>query len=240
MHATAADGMSSTKLALGRLVFDIAAPIGLYYLLRSAGASYALALLAGAAPPAVGAGSTLVLRRRADPVAVMMVAALASALVGSLIAHSPRFLLAKEGLITAMWGVWFLASARGRRPAALVFARPLMEGMRIFAGRSWDVLWATAPRFRRIWRVSTVLWGLGLLLDAAARVTISYTLPIDQVPGIGGALYPVTFIALQLITNVYYTRAGLYQMLGARWLEHRPHRTQPESLSTATPHPGTR
>ncbi|MBV9335596.1 MAG: hypothetical protein JO243_06850, partial [Solirubrobacterales bacterium] len=206
------------------------APIVLYYLLRSEGVSYAVALLVGAALPAVAAGSTLLLERRADPVAVMMLAALAGALLSSLIAHSPRFLLAKDGLITGMWGVWFMASARGQRPAALIFARPLMEGMRMFAGHSWDVLWATEPRFRRIWRVSTVMWGVGLLLDAAARVAISYTLPVDQVPGIGGALYPVTFIVLQLITNVYYTRARLYPLLGARWLERRPHRPQPESL----------
>ncbi|MBV8952952.1 MAG: hypothetical protein JO153_09575 [Solirubrobacterales bacterium] len=238
MHATTASGARNTKLALARLVFDIAAPIVLYYLLRSEGASYALALLAGAALPALGAVSTLVLGRRADPVAVMMVAALGGAVVGSAIAHSPRFLLAKDGLITGMWGAWFLASARGQRPAALLFARPLMEGMRMFAGRSWDVLWATEPRFRRIWRVSTVMWGVGLLLDAAARVAISYTLPIDQVPGIGGALYPVTFIALQLITNVYYTRAGLYPLLGARWLEHRPH--QPPPGSKPIPRPGIR
>jgi len=230
MHATTAWSAASVKLALGRLVFDIAAPIVLYYLLRSEGVSYAVALLVGAALPAVAAGSTLLLERRADPVAVMMLAALAGALLSSLIAHSPRFLLAKDGLITGMWGVWFMASARGQRPAALIFARPLMEGMRMFAGHSWDVLWATEPRFRRIWRVSTVMWGVGLLLDAAARVAISYTLPVDQVPGIGGALYPVTFIVLQLITNVYYTRARLYPLLGARWLERRPHRPQPESL----------
>jgi hypothetical protein len=38
------------------------------------------------------------------------------------------------------------------------------------------------------------------------------------VPGLGGALYPVTFILLQLVTNVYYQMAGLNRMLGARWL----------------------
>ncbi len=137
--------MSNTKLALVRLVFDIAAPIVLYYVLRSEGVSYALALMAGAALPGLGAGVMLALRRRADPVAVIMVVALASAVAGSLIARSPRFLLAKDGLITGMWGGWFLASARGQRPAALAFARPLMEGMGLFAGRSWDLLWATEP-----------------------------------------------------------------------------------------------
>ena len=30
-----------------------------------------------------------------------------------------------------------------------------------------------------------------------------------------GALWPVTFIVIQLVTNVYYHRAALYRLLGA-------------------------
>jgi hypothetical protein len=233
MHPGRPSGRATSKphLALARLIFDIGAPVLLYYVLRRGGASYDLALLAGAVLPAVGSLVTLISQRRADPVATLMVVSMLSALAGSLISGSPRLLLAKDGLMTGLWGGWFLASARGRRPAALVFARPLMEGMRMFAGRSWDVLWETEPRFRRIWRASTVLWGMGLLLDAAIRVAISYTLAIDQVPAIGAALYPVTFVVLQVITNVHYMRAGLYPILGARWLD-RPHHGR---TLTATP-----
>jgi len=32
--------------------------------------------------------------------------------------------------------------------------------------------------FRHIWRVATVMWGMGLLTDAALRVAMSCTLPI--------------------------------------------------------------
>lgn len=233
MHATTRSESQTRgpRLVLARLVFDIAAPIVVFYVLRSQGVSYGLALLAGAVLPAAGSLVSLISQRRADPVAMLMVVSMLSALTGSLIAGSPRFLLAKDGLMTGVWGGWFVFSARGRRPAALLFAQPLMENLSWFAGRSWEVLWATEPRFRRIWRVSTVMWGLGLLLDAAIRVMISYTLPVNQVPAVGGLLYPVTFVALQVITNVHYMRAGLYRILGARWLD-RPR--QGREL-TATP-----
>jgi hypothetical protein len=89
--------------------------------------------------------------------------------------------------------VWFLASVRAHRPAAFIFARPLLEGRKVFAAGSWDALWETEPKFRRIWRVASVMWAVGLLVDAAVRVVISYTLPIGVVPGLGGALYPVTY-----------------------------------------------
>jgi len=38
------------------------------------------------------------------------------------------------------------------------------------------------------------------------------------VPGLSGALWPVTFVVLQVVTNIYYQFAGLNRMLGARWL----------------------
>lgn len=211
-----------SRLALARLLFDIAAPIAVYYVLRAEGASYEVSLLIGAALSAIGSVVTLLAHRRVDPVGALMVASLLGALAGSLISGNPRFLLAKDGLLTGLWGAWFVASARGGRPAALVFARPLMEGTSWFGHRSWDLLWATEPRFRRIWRVATVTWGIGLLFDAAIRTVIAYSLPIDQVPAIGGALYPVTFVVLQIVTNVYYTRAGLYALLGVPWLDGPP------------------
>jgi hypothetical protein len=46
-------------------------------------------------------------------------------------------------------------------------------------------------------------------------------LPVDAVPAIGGLLYPVTFVVLQVAGNIYFTRAGLYQILGACWLPDR-------------------
>lgn len=202
---------------VGGLVFDIGGPIALYYALRGAGVSSLAALGAGAVLPAFGVLWQLAVRHRVDMIGVVVLATIAGSLVISVLAHSPRFLLAKDGLITGIWGVWFLATLAARRPAAFLFARPLLEGRRVFAVTSWDALWAAEPRFRRIWGVATVWWGAGLLADAVIRVVMAYTLPVDVVPGLGGALYPVTFILLQLITNVYYQRAGLNRMLGARW-----------------------
>jgi hypothetical protein len=206
---------------LGLLVLDIGAPIGLYYGLRGAGVSNLVALGAGALVPAVGVIVQLITRRRLDGVGGVVVVSVLATIALSLITDNPRFLLAREGFITALWGLWFLATLRagpGKRPAAFRLARPLMEGRSSFGRASWDELWAREPAFGRIWRVSTVMWGAGLLVDAALRVLMSYTLPVSVVPGLGGALWPVTFLLLQVVTNVYYHRAGLYRMLGAPWV----------------------
>ncbi|HEX4090397.1 MAG TPA: VC0807 family protein [Trebonia sp.] len=211
-----------TAVTLARLALGIGLPTAVFYLLRAQGVSDLVALAAGAALPALGAAFTLLVRRRLDRVSVFMAVTMGLALLTSALTGSPRFLLAKDGLLTGAWGIWFLLSARGQRPAALIFGRPLMEPMRLFAVRCWDPLWDTEPKFRRIWRVATVIWGMGLVIDAVVRVVISYTLPVDTVPAIGSLLYPITFVVLQVAGNVYFHRAGLYRLLGARWLAPGP------------------
>ena len=177
-------GLGRTLATLG---VDLAAPIALYYLLHGLGVSNLVALGAGAVLPALGATYELATERRADGVALLVLATMAASVAVSIAAHGPRFLLAKDGLITGAWGAWFLASVRARRPAAFLFARPLMGGRSVFAAGSWDLLWDGEPRFRRIWRVVSVMWAVGLLADAALRVVMAYALPVDVVPGLGDA-----------------------------------------------------
>lgn len=211
----------SLRCQLARLGFDIGAPTALYYGLHAgAGVSNLVALTAGAVLPALGAAYTAVTKRRADAVALLMVATMVTSGAAAVISRDPRFLLAKDGLLTGVWGAWFIATVGARRPATFVFARPLMEGRRFYSAGSWDALWDAEPRFRRIWRVASVMWGVGLLADAACRIVMSYTLPVPEVPGLSAALWPVTFVVLQVVSNVYYQAAGLNQILGARW-QHR-------------------
>jgi hypothetical protein len=214
--------------ALAGMAFDIGAPIAVYYVLHGLGVGNLVALGAGAALPLLSAGYTLTVKRRANGVALFVLTTIVASILVSVIVRDPRFLLAKDGLITGLWGLWFLASVLARRPAAFTFARPLLEGRRMFTVRDWDALWQAEPAFRRIWRISTVMWGIGLLADAVARVIMSYTLPVAVVPGLGGALWPVTFVVLQVVTNVYYHFAGLNRLLGARWLA----RPRPGAAST--------
>jgi hypothetical protein len=224
-------GPVSLRRQLATFGFDIGAPIAIYYLLHSLGMSNLVALSIAALPPASGVIYSLATRRRTDGVGLVVVVTVAASLIMSVVTHSPRFILAKDGLTTGLWGVWFVASVGARRPAAFIFTRPLMEGRRVFSAGSWDTLWDTEQRFRRIWRVASVMWGVGLLVDGAVRIVISYTLPIDVVPGLGGLLYPVTFVVLQIVTNTYYHWAGLYRILGARWIRPPSAPTEPTKVS---------
>jgi hypothetical protein len=209
--------------ALAALAIDVVAPVAVYYGARGLGASVWIALLAGGAVPAIGVLFSLVTRRRADTMGLLVVAALAVSTLLSLVSGSPRALLARDGLTTAAWAAYMYLSLLAARPATFVVSRPLLEGRRVFdyaarawvrpAAVSWDDMWEQVPRFRRIWRVVTVIWGSAILADSIVRLVMAYALPIGVVPALGGALWPVTFIALQVATNIYFYRSGFWNIL---------------------------
>lgn len=205
------------------VVLDIVAPIAGYYGIRAAGGSVWLALAAGGILSAVGTIISLVTRRRVDVTGAVMLLALAVSTAFSLISGSPRVLLARDALVTAGWAGYMYLSLLARRPATFTISCALLEGRRVYdsatrswvrpAGRSWDELWVLSPRFRRIWRTCTVIWATAILADAVARALMAATLPVGVVPALGGALWPVTFVLLQVVTNIYFARAGLWRIL---------------------------
>jgi len=205
------------------VVLDLAAPIIVFYGMRLAGASVFVALIAGAIAPTLSMLVKLTKDRRVDALAVAVLGVLLLSAGVSLIDGSPQFLAAKDGGLTAAWGGWFFLSLHGPRPLTFRFSRPLLEGRKVFDFRqrrwappseeSWDQLWQRSPRFRRIWTMTTMIWGVALLIDAAVRVAMAYTLPIDAIPGLSGALWIVTLLALQIITNIYFLRSGLWTVL---------------------------
>jgi len=177
----------------------------------------------GGAAPAVNGIVQVIRHRRIDALAVTVLILPGLSTGVSVIAGSPRFLLAKDAALTAVWAAWFFFTLRVRRPLTFRFTCPLLEGHRIFdtrartwvapSGQSWDDLWELVPRFRRIWQVTTVIWGTAFLGDAVLRAVMAYALPLHVVPALAGALWLVTFLVLQIITNVYLARSGLRPIL---------------------------
>ena len=201
-------------------VLGLVGPMVLYYALRAAGLSVFAALLVGALLPVVGLVVGLLRGRRPDAVSGFWSILLLLALGVSLVGGDVRFLLARDALVTATVGTWFLASAWTSRPLALVLSRPLLELMHRYPPGRWEQLWRDQPRFRTIWRRASVGFGIGTLADAAARVVMAYTLPVDLVPALSTALYLATSVVLLVAVNIYYARAGLWPMFFAPSAEH--------------------
>ena len=196
------------------MLIDIVAPIATYYVLRAFGVGQFLALILSAIPTTLNLLFQIVRKRHLDGMAVFVLVIIGLSLAASFITGSPRFLLAKDGIFTAAIGIAFYASLFTRYPLSFVLGRAMAErtGMK---SRSWVELWQRVPRFRRPWRRSSVIWGTGMMIDAALRIAMAYTLSVDSVPALNGALAVVSLVLLQLIDQVQLRRSGAFAMLFA-------------------------
>lgn len=198
-------------LKAARVLAELVLPVALYYALRAAGVGIYLTLVVSAVVPAVFGVYRFIRSGRVDGLALYMLTMLVLSTAISFIGGNPRFLLARDAWLTGVTGLWFLVSAWTSRPLSYLYTRPVLERRFGPVGVSWDQLWLQLPKFRRLWRVSSVLWAIGLLVDAALRVLMAYRLPIDEVPGLGTLLYIATAVVLIIVTNVCYIVGGLYE-----------------------------
>ncbi len=174
-------GPARAGQAVARVAVGLAVPTVAYYALRGLGVGVHPALVASAAVSALPAVVSLARHRRVHGLSTYVTVMTLGALAVSLLPGSTRFLLAREAVVTGVTGIWFLAGLWARRPLVYLVSRPLLEG-RLRWPPDWEALWAASPRFRRMWRTSSVLWGSALLADAGLRVLLAYTVSPDHVP----------------------------------------------------------
>jgi hypothetical protein len=154
------------------VIFDVAAPLAAYSLLRSAGLSTVSALLLSGVFPALLVIIGAVRNRRVDVVGVLVLAGIVVGSVLGLLSHSTKLVLMEGSVPTAVFGVGCLASLWARRPLMFNFALEF-AGPDTPTGREMTSLWQH-EEFRRLFRVITIVWGVGFLIEPAVRAVIVY------------------------------------------------------------------
>ena len=137
------------------------------------------ALMASSAPPIIWAVIEFVRRRRVDFISMFVLAGIALSLLAMAGGGSVKFLQLRERLVTAAIGLAFVISALIGRPLIYEFARASMrrsqsDQLADFEARRNDV------RFRKAMTTMTLVWGFGLLAEAAVAATLVWTLTIRQ------------------------------------------------------------
>jgi asparagine N-glycosylation enzyme membrane subunit Stt3 len=167
------------------VVFEVIAPMMLFYGLRAAGVSQWWALMAGVLVAAPYVGWTIARNRRADLVALFTLSVLVLSVVLGLLSDDPRTLAIREGWTAALgglFGLWMLVTVIVGKPAQLTLGRTIAEIKRGVEGAAaWAARWDTDARFRRGLRIDTAAWGAVLLANAVVHVVLVYTLPIDLI-----------------------------------------------------------
>lgn len=188
---------------LAGLAWDVGLPLVGYYGTHALGASDWTALLVATGLAGLRLLWVFVRSRRVTWFGAVMLAVFGIGLVLAVVGGDPRFLLLKDSFTTGGVGVVFLLSLLAARP--LTFAA--LQSWQPVKAAELDALWDGAPGVRRVFRVSAVVWGVGLLLEAGLRVPLIQVLPIDVAVGASTGMQVVAFTALGVWNAAYAIRA---------------------------------
>ena len=193
------------------LIVDIAIPLAVYYGLKALGASDLTALLVGVIPGLISSAVSLVRNRRTDLVGMAVVLSMVLSTVVAVIGGDARLLLVRNAWISLPFAGITLWSLRHPRPLTYTVTQAMMPRR----APVMEQLWETNARFRDAWKWITILWGIAAIIDAIARIVISYTLPIDVVPATDPIITVLTIVALQVPTHVLLRRTGTWHQVFA-------------------------
>jgi hypothetical protein len=179
---------------------DMVLPLALYYGLRAFGVNQWLALVLGGVLPVFRLGYTLVTERRLETLSACTLTVVVCGTAIAMVTGDVRLLLARESYLTGLLGIWILGSLfLAARPFVFTVTTKMLPPA---TAQSWLRDWGHSPEFRRVMRLMTIFWGMSFLLDAAARIVMAYTLPVDVVP-----IASAVLLAVLLSTIVQWSKA---------------------------------
>jgi hypothetical protein len=164
------------------------------------------ALLASSGPPILWSLVEFARHRRVDALSLLVVSGIVLSLLAMIGGGGLRFLQLREKLVTAGIGLVFLGSAAFGKPLIYQLARATMRRKSEAEAQEFEALQVHAG-FRRTMMVMTLIWGLGLLADAAVSVVLVFALSIREYLIINPILGYGTMGALGLWTTLYARHA---------------------------------
>jgi len=183
------------------VIFDIAAPLAAYNLLRSAGVSTVAALLLSGIFPALGVAIGAIRHRRLDVIGALVLTGIAVGSVLGILSHNAKLVLVEGSVPTAVFGMACLGSVWSRRP--LMFRLALeFTGPDTVRGREMTRLWQVAG-YRHVLRIITAVWGAGFLFEAALKAFIAFNTSAGTALTVTTVM-PFVFLAILSVWTVVY------------------------------------
>ena len=136
-----------------------------------------VALLASSTPPLAWSAVELVRHRRVDAVSMLALAGIVLSLLAFLGGGGVHMLQLREKLVTALIGLVFLGSVAIGRPLIYQLARAGLARKSASELAEFEGLHGI-PMFERTMRLMTLVWGFGLVAEAALSAALAFTLPI--------------------------------------------------------------
>lgn len=190
------------------VVFDTVGPTVAYLGLLSAGLSTLAALVLSGVLPAFGVALTVALRRRLDAIGALVLIGIIVGAVAGLASGSAHLVLIDGVIPTAVFGAVCLASLWSHRPMMYRFALEFI-GADTAKGRDFADRWRHQG-FRHAFGVTTVVWGVAFIVEAAVQVIIVESSSAGTAK-VTAQLLPLVFAAPLIAWNVSYAKRGRRQ-----------------------------
>jgi hypothetical protein len=194
---------ATTRLrAILPIVLDLVVPTAGYFALHALGLSDAWALAVAGSATGVLTLVNSIRRRRLDAIGLLVVAEIALAITLALTVHDPRLILLRPALYLAVGGLVALVTCVTGRPLTYTGATPMATKGDPVRAAAYDQAWYRSAELRRVHRQLTAFIGIAMIVYAAARVVLTYELPLasaliaEEIPGI--LLIVVILLAIRL------------------------------------------
>lgn len=172
------------------------------------------ALIASSAPPLAASIVQLARRRHVDALSLLVLTGIALSLVAFFGGGGVRFLQLRERLVTGLIGLIFLGSVAIGRPLIFYLARASISRASSERALHFAAIRDTAL-FRRTMLIMTLAWGIGLVLECAAAVTLTYALTARQFM-LAGPIVGYGSTGLLTLWSYWYARRHLTAPMRAR------------------------
>jgi hypothetical protein len=189
------------------VVINGAIPFLIYWVLtHSTSISSFLALVASGIPSLIESLVGIIRRKRIDFLAGIVLTGIGVALIITALGGNPKIYQIRESFFTVTFGLALLVSLVLPRPIMFYIARHFVSGNNPANVAHFNSFWQN-ERFRRSMRVMSAVWGIGLLLEAAIRISLVIALSVEQFLAIS-SFVTYGIIALLTIWTFSYGRAG--------------------------------
>jgi hypothetical protein len=206
----------SVREHLPSVVWGAILPLGVYFLVRSHVQTDTQALIIAGGFSAAWVVLQFVRERRIDLVGVIVLSGFAVG-VGSaeLLGGNSYMLKVRDAFFTAIFGgVCIITIFTHRRPALFYVGRYLSAGQDPAKMAAYDEL-HDVPIGRHTFRVLSVVWGIGLIIEAGSRMSLAELLPTNTFLEVSPFVTGSVLGSLFAFTVVFVRRSQLETMFAA-------------------------
>ncbi|HEX4161156.1 MAG TPA: VC0807 family protein [Acidimicrobiales bacterium] len=203
-------GIPSLKDLLPSLVFGAAVPIAVYFSVRPHVSTDAVGLIIAGSVSVAWILVQFARNRHVDFVGAVVLTGFVVGVVSSTLLGGNAYMLkVRDAFFTALFGIACVVTVyTHERPALFYVGRYLSAGNDPTKVAAYNEL-HEVPTARRVFRVLSVVWGIGLVIEASGRMVLAEALHTGTYIAVSPFITAITIGSLFAFTLIYTKRAEL-------------------------------